>query len=872
MAVGIHNAATAVATLASGTPVNLAMGIRSAPDRYLVFSIAMRSNTSSVSAGTVFWQPAGTTTGQQELTFLGARNHATDVLRVEQWGLLAPTVSTASSSRLTFTTNSGVKAAYTAQCFERVNQTTPYDGYPSVPTNFGSDSGATLASPVGETTGFTVTTVTGEYVVDVFGSDLAATTNNYNTLNDVYLTGRVTVGGGITSNVRMGTSWEVATGASTTMKWKSFVGSTTSFNSGQSGRTYVHCGFPLKPSTSVAPQWVMPPNEVVAVGGTTSSAIRFNSISDWPTAGSFAQHGVLGPTEMATAINVLPKQFTSHTATVLTGAATYAGSVAMGDNAIYKMIDGDGQSILGSGSVVLYVPSNALENDVMIITVYSQIATTTVTAATFNTAGAPTATQIAAQATSNMLQTILYKRLSAADIGTANLSCTITFSATPTWRSATAQLYRGCVTTGAPYVTAGDGAPTVNTGSVSNPVITGVTTPAADHTVIMSAMKWEGGTTWTSPFTSSAVGERLEWFNQWWGEMVMPTAGATGNQTITVSNINDTWSTMAITLIPSNVGFAHSATLLQTGRAYSDDTVSRLAVMARAPAQSGRVYSNDTVSKLIAFIRTTAQSGRVYSNDAVTRSRGTVRTITETAFGAAADNTVTRRVGFVRNRTQSRAFISALVASTLGGITAFVRTLAQSGRVYSNDTVTKLQVLRRTLTQSGRAYSNDTLGRLVRYIRNRTQSGRVYSNDTVTRLAANKRTLTHTRPTGFVITVVVNTTGGAISFYDYGSPNQPVYQKIDDVAATFPGVSFYFEAQLKSNVNSVSYAELYDVTASAVVGGSQVSTSAPHTTSQIVRSGAINLVSGHVYKARIGHATTVLTEPSTCRIIARDVS
>ena len=871
-AIVVHNTGSNFATMTSGTQVtNCALVIRGVPERYLVFSFAMRSNTGSINAGSVFWQPAGTATGQEELTFLGALNHSTQALRVEQWGLLAPSASTATTSRVVFTTNASVRAVYSATCWQGVHQTTPYAGYPSVPTNFASGQGATLTSPVGETTAISVTTDVGDHVVDMFGSDMAISTNNFNTFSDHMVAARHTSSGGTSSAwIRCGTSYEVATGASTSMKWKSFGGTSSTYNTGQSGRSYVHCAFPLKPSPSVAPYWVMPPNEIFAIGG-TSSGLKFNNILDWPTAGSMAVSQAVGPLENAQTINLLAKQFTAHTQVGITAAATYAGSVVVPDVAIYKMVAGDGQSQLGTGTIILYLPAAALADDVVIINVYSEGAT--VSAATFASAGSPTADQIATQAVGGMRQTLLYKRLTAADVTASSI--TITFSATPGWRSAIANIYRGCITSRTPYVNSTDDAgssalPTAATGTTADPTVTGVTTTSADMTVVMAAGKFNGSTYWAPPLGGCA--ERDEFYNVWMGDLVMPTAGATGNQALVTTDKSGEWATMAITLIPSAVGTLHTKTLAQDGRVYSNDAVTRFTELTRTGSQTGRVYSNDVLTKLGSYKRAPAQSGRVYSNDAVTRSKGSRRTITETAFGAEAQMSLARLVAFNRTPTQTRGFISAIVNAVPGGVTAFARTLLQTGRVYSNDSVSRIVTLTRTAAQTGRAYSNDTVAKVLRLKRALTQSGRVYSNDAVVKQANYKRSLTHTRPTGFQIVLTPGFTGAIISFYDYGSPNQPVYQKIDDLSATFPGVSFYFEAQLKSNTNSASYAELYDVTAAAAVAGSQVVTTSPHTTSQILRSGPINLVSGHVYKARIGHATGVTTEPSACRIIARDVA
>ena len=880
MAVGIHNAATAVTTLASGSARTLAMGIRSAPDRYLVFSIAIRSNIDSVSAGTVFWQPAGTTTGQQELTFLGAINHATDVLRVEQWGLLAPTVSTAAASRLTFTTNSSAKASYTVQCFERVNQTTPYAGYPSVPTNFGSDSGATLTSPVGETTGFSITTAVGEYVVDVFGSDIAATglsANNWNTLSDVYLTGKYTTGGSITSNLRMGTSWEVATGASTTMKWKSFVGGSIGFPTGQSGRTYVHCGFPLKPSSIVAPQWVIPPTEVIALGS-TSTAIRFTDISDWPTAGSFSLHQALGPTESGVAVSQHAKQFTAHTSTAITAASTYAGTTAAGDGTIFRMIAGDGQTQLGSGSLVLYVPSNALENDVMIITVYSEVAGTTVTAATFNTAGAPTATQIATNTTADIRQTLLYKRLSAADVGTANLSCTITFSATPLWRSASAQLYRGCVTTGAPYVTAGDGAPTTNTGSGTAPVVTGVTTPAADHTVIMSAMKFEGNSNWTSPYTSSSVGERLEFFNQWTGEMVMPTAGATGNQTISASNINGSWSTMAITLIPATSTTTHTKSISSMSAVATTRSVSRLMDnYNRAP----------TVMSGVATTRTAARKGLPYKRAvtamnavATTRTLANVLRFTRNprAMNAVATTrSVARRATFARAILMDEGYIFVtLDREYINTGTIFPRGVASS-RVapLARITVRKATYKRAVTGMNAVATTRTATRRSNPAKRGVAAMNAVATTRTVARkMAPYKRSVTATSGLARVVSISVSQPTGVVGWVDYQPTiDAPYIFRIEDMPNTFPGCQFNLLVQMRSlTSNQKVYAQLYNHTLSTEVAGSQIETAVPYTTWQQVRSGALGLNSNDYYKVRVGKVNPHAGQIRWAKLAVRDVA
>jgi hypothetical protein len=69
------------------------------------------------------------------------------------------------------------------------------------------------------------------------------------------------------------------------------------------------------------------------------------------------------------------------------------------------------------------------------------------------------------------------------------------------------------------------------------------------------------------------------------------------------------------------------------------------------------------------------------------------------------------------------------------------------------------------------------------------------------------------------------------------------------VAAQMPG-TFYFEAFYRATTGTV-YARLYDLTASAEVAGSVLSTAL--TTFQLQQTDALTLIDGHVYEGQFGN-------------------
>lgn len=925
MAVVLHNSVSTVGTGSAGVQdVSHAIKIRDVPERYLVFTVAYRSTTGT---STAFWQSTGGTAFQQAMTLLGSASHGTSGLRVEIWGLLAPDVSTTTLSRVVFTPGASVRWQGQAVCYQGVNQTTPIGTLVSSAIAF--PNGTTLASPLGKTEQLTVTTVANDLVVDAIALDSTTTSSNLNSEQDATLCAGPSPSTPNGSIVRLGTSFEKATTTSTDMRWQSFVGANPTsvppnWTTGEQGMSYVHIAVPLKPSTSIAPYWVFPPNEPVAIGSSTAANVRWVSIADWPARGAFtinrsgSANNSIG--ESGTGINLIAKQFTAHTTnggsadTGITGAAgVYAGAANIGEASLFRMREGDCQSVNGTGTLTMNIPNSgvcaAAVDDIMLLSVYSEgsVSGPTVSATTPVFTQIDTQTVAGASAPNVIRHTLLYKRLTAGDISTGTLS--IPFSSTPIWRVAVANLYRGCVATGTPYVTAGAGAPVKATATASAPTVPTITTPAADHTVYISILTSGGNATMLPPISGCVEREKFD--RVWAGDYTKTTAGAIAAQTMLGLSVSN-WAAQAITLIPNTSAAVAFDRSLAQSRPYFSDGVTRVAAYIRSALQTRAFVTGTAIGSMGAFVRTLLQNGRAFESNTLTKVVAFTRSATQTrAFGSGTAAKITSYIkaltqtrafssgtvsdttlGFRRTLAQTRAFSSGTAAKIVAftrtlsqvrayasdgvlvieaGATAFARSLVQNGRAFSSGTASRLMTMSRSITQT-HAFSSGTAAKLTRYLRALAQT-RAPSNSSAVRVAAYNRSSTQARPTGFGFSIIATPTGGVISFYDFGSPNQPLYQKIDDVAGTFPGVQFYFEAQLKSNSNSASYAELYNVTLGATVAGSQVVTSNPHTTSQIVRStSAITLVSGHVYKARIGHASGIITTPTACRIIARDVA
>jgi hypothetical protein len=224
---------------------------------------------------------------------------------------------------------------------------------------------------------------------------------------------------------------------------------------------------------------------------------------------------------------------------------------------------------------------------------------------------------------------------------------------------------------------------------------------------------------------------------------------------------------------------------------------------------------------------------------------------------------VARRLGSTYRRTVTRT-ASGISHSPFRTIIPFVGTVFNRAAAI---TLARSTIVRRLgSTYTRRPTQSRTITLVVRrqgstYRRTRARTGSIA-------LVARRPGSTYRRAVARVGSGVLVVTrqiiSGAISFFNYGQPNEHVLQVIDP--AHYPGYTFYWEASFRSSTTLVVYCHLFNVTTGLVVAGSEVATSAPHDLVQVVRSGPITLTAG-TYRARFGHASGHSVIPGEARLV-----
>lgn len=912
MAIVVHNSGRLTGTATSGGTSTLTFTTRAVPDRFMVVQIAYRG---TAGASGVVWRNQTSGSGDQALTKLGGIPHnGGQNLNVELWGLLAPTasVNVGNQIRITHAAGNTAKFAVNVAVWSGVSQTAPYDGYPSASTEITDQAttrplgvqGTTLPSPVGETTGLTITTNgVNNLVVSGLAIDAATNTNNFKFTSSAGedLSQAFMISGGTAATwIRGGLA--TARGANTaSLKWTSYIGTTTSPNwyTGQSGRFYVQCAFTLlHESTNTAPYAILGPNEPIAASGSLT-LLRVVSNSDFPTAGAMHEYGtgtLLGPKETGTSTQAYNYVYSAKPDAYSFTASSGAASHPLGNMLRYSPSRGNSSG----GAKTIYIPSGVEEDDICLVNYYCE------GAGGGGVGTCPTATltgftEIATQTrlhtdNTEIRQTLFWKRLTAADSDLTGTKTYLVVNNGVAWFTIGVAYYRGCISTRTPYINSTDDAgnsalPVANNGSSNIPTFPTLTTSAANQTVVMSAATYDNAGGWVPQFGGHQEVE--EYYNSYIGDLPCPaTATVTGAQTVTHGTLTQGWLTYTITLIPEPSGSNNFARTVSTPHS-STPTALTPSVLASRMVAYKRLSTTDppqissTASRRVVYrrLRTdTIGSGTIASTaDPVIGYRRTVSTPHSSTPTALTPSVLaSRRVAY------ARAALTPIVA----GVLTYSDLISFSKSVVASVNHPRAVATPHSLTPTALSPTS-TAVRVVAYKRlastdppaitstvvKRVTYRKVASTDppaissTASRQVAYKRTaqtpvVAWTITNNAAIQVINPLSAGWTDMGLY-----PKYVMIDDINGTYPGCTFLLQAQMQSVLDGQKvYARLYNVTDNTFVANSQIETSVPHTTNQIVRSGSLGLVSGKYYKAQFNKGSSSQMSAIAADVIVRDVA
>ena len=877
MAIVVHSTASNLtASTTSGTAMLLGLKIRDVDERYLVVSVGYKANT--VASSSVVWRPLTSGASDQSMTLLHTTTDATGNVRVELWGLLNPTASEDTASAVRITPNgTGAATTYGATCFQGVDQTLPFVGYvdsTSVPTNRNAQNGTSAATgTVGLTNDMTLTTTSGDLVVDAICWDINATSNNF------WALGRATYfqrANATTAGTRSGLASALATSGTTSVTWRTFAGAVGGYNSGQSGRGYAHVGFPLRPSTSVVPYWVRPPHAPSAISATSGgiAGTRFNNLDVaggvWPTAGGHDRYSLgtvaTGPSETLSGTNSV-LTYTSRSAVIITGLPA---SGAFPLNELVQFASQTGHA--ATNTVTLRIPALCAVGDIMIVALYTEPNTATFT---------PPAdfTEIAnvsvASGTTHKLAAY-WARLDAGDITTGSYTFTSSSSA---WIAGAATFYRGVLASGDP-LGATTAAPTTNSGAAGATITaTGLTTTQNDMLAIMVASDSSGtNKVWTPPVSTGGIAQRETFHELFIGEHPQVTAGAIANQTVGAGA--GSWGAILFTLLPATTVTVHTKGASSMVAVATTRSVSRLMDnYNRAVATMSAVATTRAAARrMLPYKRAVASMSAVATTRSVANVLRYGRTVTVMS-GVATTRSVSRRATYKRSVTRSGGVLCTVAALYINTGTLFTRSVASFSVAF--EPRARITVRKATYTRAITAMSAVTTTRAVTkrmnpYKRSTAAMSAVATTRTVSRkMAPYKRSVTAMSGLARVVTVSYTQPAGVVGWTDYEPTlGNPWLARINDIPGTYPGCTFLFEAQLRSLVvGQKVYAKLVTHPGNADVVNSQIETASPYQDWQIVRSTAdMGLSSGVYYKARIGKVSPHQGQIAFADIIVRDVA
>lgn len=187
-------------------------------------------------------------------------------------------------------------------------------------------------------------------------------------------------------------------------------------------------------------------------------------------------------------------------------------------------IFGTASSVTGVNAVstkTVPVPASTAADDVVVIVVYRESLSNTVTVTGFlkPSNGASGFDEIP---NTNHSLYIGYKRLTGADAG----NYTVNFSASNSWTEIAALRITGCITTGNPF----DVVTSATTASATTSPNVAVTTTVADTLLVLAACAFVGSSSWTS----NGVTERTDTGDALTtGTTALADAGASGNKSAT---------------------------------------------------------------------------------------------------------------------------------------------------------------------------------------------------------------------------------------------------------------------------------------------------------------------------------------------------
>jgi hypothetical protein len=235
---------------------------------------------------------------------------------------------------------------------------------------------------------------------------------------------------------------------------------------------------------------------------------------------------------------------------------------------------GSGTLLSGTGSsAALAVPSGVVANDIIVITLFADGGSTTVTPPS----GFAHAENSPVTGAGNHSLNILWKRATGADSGTytASLSASV-------YREGAAHRYTGAVTSGAPFDAGTGSASTTTSGTVTPAVST--TTLGANRKVLFAATDWSGGS-WTPP---ALYAERMD------GgvglvtldDVAQPSAGSTGSVSAT-STGNDKRTAWIGALIPAGATGTTTTLTVAPGASCTSGTADSLPLGSVTADQPG---------------------------------------------------------------------------------------------------------------------------------------------------------------------------------------------------------------------------------------------------------------------------------------------
>jgi hypothetical protein len=806
-------------TATSGTTTNVQLRIPSLSDTFAVIAVMTRSNTISVSS--VTWQPTGAASGSDQSCFLiTAISHGSENLRLEYWGLLNPTLTSgASSSRFIILHSvAGTRFSVGVVLYQGVHQTTPYDGYPSTPTALAQQTGTAIA---GTATGNLATTsATGELVIDAIACDVATITDRLDADTGQREYGvKMSSTGTASPSVRGNISTEP--GAATVNTAWNFL---TTAGAPLAGRSFVQAAFPLKPTTSIAPSFVQPPQTEVAVGQTMNlTTIGVDDTGSFPSLGYFAW----GAYPQVPATGRLIK-FTGKTATTFTGCTGGVGSAPTGELITQVLTWGN----LNATGIAITIPQTAETDDIMIVQAYTEETTDTTYPKPSNAANWAAINTVAG---TGFRHGTFYRRIQPGDQGTSH-AISISTGAPIQWGHVAAAVYRGCVGagTGHPGTTPYE-ATSTNSGTGDPITATGVTTLGADRTVVACFAHFNDAT-WTNPATMAERTETARATNL--SDRQVLTAGATGNFTTDTSVTTVAWTAQLIALIPAAGGATLPRALTRTGTV--SETLSRAgSTYHKAQTRTGTV--SEAVSRASSiYQRALTRTGTVTPTVArvATLARHLTRTGTVSETLSRAGSTYHKALSYTRSGFNvTVTFVKNVVNMVFRNLTrtgTYSDVVSLAGSTY-HKALTRTGTVTPILSRAGSIYSR-AVARTGTVSVSLSRAGSTY-------IRSQSRS-------GTVAVVVQHTVqGAAVSFFDVGTFGNLVM--ID--TTKFLNPTFYWEAILKSSdAAQPAYSRLFNVTSSTAVTGSQIQTSANHAVAQRVRSGAISIASGSTYKSQVG--------------------